>query len=196
MFDNQAAALAEITSIRPRGLRPGDSVSYQKIGAAGPVTFTVAGLQQWQIKGASHPVGLIWTGNCASCGATWYQVTETHVRCLSEVCPDCDVIGIAGPQRDEALCKHLLTKQAEAASPRAMSVKRVGRIEAHVLSLVDKSPQGISLEDLTAQTVATLPTPKPDIRDTRKQWVARAIRSLTRDPHGLLQIADGLIRRR
>lgn len=75
-------------------------------------------------------------------------------------------------------------------------VKRRGKIETHVLEmveLVDPGAQTMSLAEFGILCGDALPAPEPGKRDTRRQLALRAILSIARDPEAPFGVKSGLV---
>lgn len=183
--------LQDLHDIRPRGLKAGDFICPE----IGPrrVRFTVAAIQQWQIKGAPHAVGLVWVSNCASCERPWFQCTETRVERLADCCPECDVVGYAPPALDIKAAQHMLDKAG--VYERVAGVRRRGSIELHVLETVKSfgAEDTVKLDELVKRAVAAMPAPRDGKRDTRRQMVVRAVETLSNEQDGPLRLKGDLV---
>jgi hypothetical protein len=105
MFDNQRSAIEYALASKPRGLEIGDEVRYADRA------FEVFALQQWALAKGTQDVGLVWVGFCAGCGNGWYQLTETRVSQLADLCERCSPL-LAPLARDKGALLALYRRQA------------------------------------------------------------------------------------
>lgn len=76
-------------------------------------------------------------------------------------------------------------------------VKKLGRVEAHIMETVetqvDPFVADMPMTDFVQLCVDGMPAPEPNKRDVRRQDVHRALRSLTKGDSAPLEIKDGMV---
>jgi hypothetical protein len=84
--------------------------------------------------------------------------------------------------------------QQRAAEPDPKS-KRRGRIEAHILEIMETygTADVVSRQDLIDRAVEAFPAPENGERDTRRQRITRAVENLSREKDGPLKIIGGQV---
>jgi len=92
-------------------------------------------------------------------------------------------------------CVAVETEVSAAPVEERAGIKRRGVVERHVLEVVELfgDKDVIPLVDLVERAVETLPQPEDGKRDTRRQRVARALDSLSKEKDGPLQVKGGQI---
>lgn len=87
--------------------------------------------------------------------------------------------------------------QAEADDKPRKGVKKLGRVEAHIMETletqVDPFVADMPMTDFVQLCVDGMPAPEPNKRDVRRQDVFRALRSLTKGDSAPLEIKDGMV---
>lgn len=87
--------------------------------------------------------------------------------------------------------------QAEADDKPRKGVKKLGRVEAHIMETletqVDPFVADMPMSDFVQLCVDGMPAPEPNKRDVRRQDVHRALRSLTKGDSAPLEIKDGMV---
>lgn len=86
--------------------------------------------------------------------------------------------------------------QAAVADTERKGVKRYGRVESHVIDMVAGIPASTTKMPLTSfinLCADGMPEPEPDKRDTRRQHVQRALKTLAKGDDALISIEHGYV---
>jgi hypothetical protein len=190
MFDNQRSAIEYALASRPRGLEIGDEVRYADRA------FEVFALQQWALAKGAHEVGLVWVSFCPGCGNGWYQLTETRVSHLAEVCERCSPAEQHACTHDEAVGGNLTFGTYKHSGRPNRGAVRYGTNERHMLEVLNREYAGdgsVAEGVLVARCAELLPPPAEGKRDQRLFLMRRALQTLLRRKNTQVTLEHGRV---
>lgn len=190
MFDNQRSAIEYALASKPRGLEIGDEVRYADRA------FEVFALQQWALAKGTQDVGLVWVGFCAGCGNGWYQLTETRVSQLADLCERCSPAEQDVCTHDETVGDNLIFGTYKHSGKPSRGIVRYGQNERHMLDVISREyadVESVAETELIARCAELLPPPDEGKRDQRVFLMRRSLQSLVKRKNSQVALEHGRV---
>lgn len=104
-------------------------------------------------------------------------------------------VGVDRYGEEVSSCVAIPTEVQEHRGETAATLRGLGRVEAHLLEVMTFFPteSAVKLAEFIDKAVDTMPEPEPGARDTRRQKVVRALRSLSRTKDAPLHLEGNVV---